>query len=99
VSGAGSQHTSIVFRMRCREAGVRPSMGSVGDCFDSAMFESSFATFEMRAARPPPLRPRLFIANQLRKESLLKAAIREPSVVHRNGVAPKRNQPISRSNQ
>src|SRR5208282_4020380 len=32
--------------MRCREAGVRPSMGSVGDCFDNAMCESFFATLE-----------------------------------------------------
>jgi putative transposase len=28
------------------EAGVRPSMGSVGDCFDNAMCESFFATLE-----------------------------------------------------
>jgi putative transposase len=26
--------------------GVRPSMGSVGDCFDNAMAESFFATLE-----------------------------------------------------
>ena len=30
--------------LRCREAGVRPSMGSVGDAFDDAMAESAFAT-------------------------------------------------------
>jgi len=28
------------------DAGVRPSMGSVGDCFDNAMCESFFATIE-----------------------------------------------------
>ena len=32
--------------MRCREAGVRPSMGSVGDAYDNAMAESFFATLE-----------------------------------------------------
>lgn len=32
--------------MRCREAGVRPSMGNRGDCFDNAMCESFFATLE-----------------------------------------------------
>lgn len=32
--------------MRCREAGVRPSMGSVGDAYDHAMCESFFATLE-----------------------------------------------------
>ena len=41
-----TQYTSIAFGMRCREAGVRPSMGSVGDCFDNAMCESFFATLE-----------------------------------------------------
>jgi putative transposase len=45
-SDQGTQYTSIAFGMRCREAGVRPSMGSVGDCFDNAMCESFFATLE-----------------------------------------------------
>jgi putative transposase len=45
-SDHGSQYTSIAFGQRCREAGVRPSMGSVGDCFDNAMCESLFATLE-----------------------------------------------------
>ena len=45
-SDQGSQYTSIAFGQRCREAGVRPSMGSVSDCFDNAMCESFFATLE-----------------------------------------------------
>src|ERR1700704_5662790 len=45
-SDQGSQYTSSAFCERCREAGVRPSMGSVGDCFDNAMCESFFATLE-----------------------------------------------------
>jgi putative transposase len=45
-SDQGSQYTSIQFGTRCREAGVRPSMGSVGDCYDNAMCESFFATLE-----------------------------------------------------
>jgi putative transposase len=45
-SDHGSQYTSIAFGQRCREAGVRPSMGSAGDCFDNAMCESFFATLE-----------------------------------------------------
>ena len=35
-SGQGSQYTSVAFGMRCKEAGVRPSMGSVGDAYDNA---------------------------------------------------------------
>ncbi len=45
-SDQGSQYTSLAFGKRCEEAGVRPSMGSVGDCFDNAMCESFFATLE-----------------------------------------------------
>ena len=45
-SDQGCQYTAIEFGRRCREAHVRPSMGSVGDCFDNAMCESFFATLE-----------------------------------------------------
>jgi putative transposase len=45
-SDQGCQYTPIAFGSRCREAGVRPSMGSTGDCFDNAMCESFFATLE-----------------------------------------------------
>jgi putative transposase len=45
-SDQGCQYTSVEFGRRCRDAGVRPSMGSVGDCFDNAMCESFFATLE-----------------------------------------------------
>jgi len=45
-SDHGSQYTSIEFGRRCRKARIRPSMGSVGDCFDNAMCESFFATLE-----------------------------------------------------
>ncbi len=45
-SDHGTQYTSIGFGTRCRDAGVRPSMGSVGDAFDNAMAESFFATLE-----------------------------------------------------
>src|ERR1700737_1726646 len=45
-SDQGSQYTSLAFGGRCREAGVLPSMGSVGDTYDNAMCESFFATLE-----------------------------------------------------
>jgi putative transposase len=45
-SDQGCQYTSIVFGNRCKEAGVRPSMGSVGDCYDNAMCESFNAILE-----------------------------------------------------
>lgn len=45
-SDQGCQYTSIAFGKRCAEASVRPSMGSVGDCYDNAMCESFNATLE-----------------------------------------------------
>jgi putative transposase len=47
----------------CRETGVRPSMGSVGDAYDNAMYESFFATLECewlarhRFRTQPPVSP------------------------------------------
>ena len=45
-SDHGTQYTSVAFGLRCHDAGVRPSMGSVGDAYDNAMCESFFATLE-----------------------------------------------------
>ena len=45
-SDQGSQYTSIAFGTRCRQAGMRPSMGPVGDCYDNALCESFFAPLE-----------------------------------------------------
>jgi len=36
----------MAFGLRCEAAGIRPSMGSVGDAYDNAMAESFFATLE-----------------------------------------------------
>jgi putative transposase len=45
-SDHGCQYTSFAFGKRCRQAGVSPSMGTVGDCYDNAMCESFFASLE-----------------------------------------------------
>ena len=45
-SDHGSQYTSLAFGTRCATLGVRPSRGTVGDCYDNAMCESFFATLE-----------------------------------------------------
>jgi putative transposase len=72
-SDQGSQYTSVAFGLRCKETGVRPSMGSVGDAYDNAMCESFFATLECelldrRKFRPAAFCPWLQIPHQLRKE-------------------------------
>ncbi len=50
-----TQYTSIAFGLRCKKAGVRPSMGSVADCYDNAMCESFFATLECELLDRKPL--------------------------------------------
>jgi len=45
-SDHGCQYTSVAFGQRCHQAGVRPSMGTVGDAYDNAMCESFFASLE-----------------------------------------------------
>ena len=55
-SDQGCQYTSLALRARCEEAGVRLSMGSVGDCYDNAMCESFFATVECELLDEMPLR-------------------------------------------
>ena len=50
-SDQGTQYTSIAFGLRCKEARVRPSMGSVGDAYDNAMCESFFATLQTEPLR------------------------------------------------
>ena len=50
------QYTSIAFGLRCKEARVRPSMGSVGDAYDNAMCESFFATLETELLQRKSLR-------------------------------------------
>ena len=45
-SDKGSQYTSLTFGQRCEKAGVRPSTGRTGSCYDNAVTESFFASLE-----------------------------------------------------
>jgi putative transposase len=36
-SGQGCQYTSVAFGLRCREVGIRPTMGSAGDADDCGL--------------------------------------------------------------
>lgn len=46
-SDHGCQYTSLAFGQHLQAAGILPSMGSVGDCFDNAVAESFFATLKV----------------------------------------------------
>ena len=53
-----SQYTALAFGQRLRDAGIAPSMGSVGDAYDNAVAESFFATLkgELLDREPWPTR-------------------------------------------
>ena len=78
----------FVFGQRCRDAGVRPSMGSVGDAYDNAMCESFFATLEASywsgagSRRRPRHGPRSSISS--RGSTIRVVAIRRSAISHRS---------------
>jgi len=45
-SDKGGQYTAVLFGERCARAGITPSTGSKGDCFDNACSESFHATLK-----------------------------------------------------
>jgi putative transposase len=45
-SDHGAQYTALAFGRALEEAGIRASMGTVGDAYDNAMAESFFATLQ-----------------------------------------------------
>ena len=49
---AGSQYTSIAFTERLAEAGIDPSVGSVGDAYDNALAESVIGLFKTELIKP-----------------------------------------------
>ena len=50
-SDAGSQYTSVAFTTRLLEAGVDPSVGSVGDALDNALAETTVGSFKNELIR------------------------------------------------
>ena len=46
-SDRGCQYTPLAFGQQLGEAGLLPSTGSVGDCYDNAVAEAFFATLKV----------------------------------------------------
>jgi len=46
-SDHGSQFTSWAFGRRLVDAGIVPSMGSIGDCYDNSLVESFWGTMQL----------------------------------------------------
>jgi putative transposase len=53
-SDHGCQYTAPASGQQLQEAGILPSMGSVGDCYDDAVSESFFATLKVELLRRRP---------------------------------------------
>ncbi len=92
-SGSG---TLIAFDS-CKAAGIRPSMGSVGDCFDNALCAKLFATLECellerRRFKDPEPEARLAQALQLASPVL-----RPPASLHANQARCPRSKVFQKS--
>ena len=88
-SDQGGQYTALAFGQRCRDAGVRPSMGSVGDCYDNALCESFFATLECELLDRSTFRTRDEVARRCLSSSMagtIHADDTRPSAMPRPGV-------------
>jgi len=51
-SDAGTQYTSVGFGHRLQEAGIEPSIGSVGDAYDNALAETTIGLYKTECIRP-----------------------------------------------
>ena len=64
-SDLGSQFTSWAFGRRLVDAGIVPSMGSVGDCYDNSMMESFWGTLQLEVLDSRTWRTRAELATAI----------------------------------
>ena len=67
-SDHGAQYTSWAFGQRLRTAGLPPSMGTVGDCYDNSMMESLCSVRSSSKPLHRPTCPHKMITNPTRAE-------------------------------
>jgi putative transposase len=64
-SDHGTQYTSWAFGQRLRGAGLLPSMGTIGDCYDNSMMESFWGTLQLEVLDTKPWETRTDLANAI----------------------------------
>jgi putative transposase len=64
-SDQGVQFASWGFTQRVRDAGLLPSMGSVGDCYDNAMMEAFWSRMQVELFDRHRWRTRVELANAI----------------------------------
>jgi putative transposase len=62
-SDHGTQYTSWAFGQRLRAAGLLPSMGTIGDCYDNSMMESFWGTLQLEILDTKTWETRADLAN------------------------------------
>jgi putative transposase len=62
-SDHGTQFTSWAFGQRLRAAGLLPSMGTIGDCYDNSMMESFWGTLQLEVLDSRTWETRAHLAN------------------------------------
>lgn len=64
-SDHGTQFTSWAFGQRLRDAGLLPSMGTIGDCYDNSMMESFWGTLQLEVLDSRTWETRAALANAI----------------------------------
>lgn len=64
-SDRGAQFTSWAFSRKVKEAGLAPSMGSVGSAYDNAMMESFWGRMQVELLNRKRWKTRIDLANQI----------------------------------
>jgi putative transposase len=64
-SDHGTQFTSWAFGQRLRAAGLLPSMGTIGDCYDNSMMESFWGTLQLEVLDTKTWETRADLANAI----------------------------------
>lgn len=64
-SDHGTQFTSWAFGQRLRDAGLLPSMGTIGDCYDNSMMESFWGTLQLEVLDSHTWETRPTLANAI----------------------------------
>ncbi|WP_344142602.1 integrase core domain-containing protein, partial [Polymorphospora rubra] len=60
-----AQFTSWAFTRRVQEAGLAPSMGTIGDCYDNGMMESFWGRMQTELLNRRRWRTRIELANAI----------------------------------
>jgi transposase InsO family protein len=64
-SDRGSQFASWAFSQKVKEAGLAPSMGSVGSAYDNAMMESFWGRMQVELLNRKKRKTRIELANSI----------------------------------